>query len=67
MTNLENAERLRTYYLTHDRRNNIVNVCRARRKWNGCDYCDIYSGSGCECWKQDTKHECVYCEVIRWD
>lgn len=64
MTDTANAERLRTYYLTHQKRKAVVNICRARRDWNGCDYCDIYSGSGCECWKQDARHNCIHCEEM---
>ena len=59
MTNIENAENLRRYYLTHDKRKNKTNICTARKNWNGCDYCDIYAGCGCECWKQDSSHNCV--------
>ena len=45
-TNVNNAERLRSYFLSHKQRENIINVCRARPNWDGCDYCDLYSGSG---------------------
>ncbi len=62
MTNFENAERLKIYNDTHKTRKNIVNICTGKRNWNGCDYCDIYSGSGLECWKQDGKHNCVRCQ-----
>lgn len=60
MTDYKNAERLREKYLACTHRKTVVNVCAARRNWNGCDYCDVYSGSGCECWKQDGKHNCVH-------
>lgn len=50
-TNVNNAERLRSYFLSHKQRENIINVCRARPNWDGCDYCDLYSGSGLPCWK----------------
>jgi len=61
MTNTENAEKLRKYYLTHEQRKTKTNICTARRNWNGCDYCDIYAGAGLECWKQDGKHTCIHC------
>ena len=61
MTHEENAERLRTYYLTHDARKNKKNICTGRPNWNGCDYCDFYSGGGGECWKQDGAHTCIRC------
>lgn len=51
-TNVNNAERLRSYFLSHKQRENIINVCRARPNWDGCDYCDLYSGSGLPCWKK---------------
>lgn len=60
MTDYKNAERLREKYLACIHRKTVVNVCTARRNWNGCDYCDVYSGSGCEYWKQDGKHNCVH-------
>lgn len=60
-----NARKLREYYLSHPKRKGITNICRARVNWNGCDYCDTYSGSGCECWKQDAKHNCIYCEEVK--
>ena len=41
-TNVNNAERLRSYFLSHKQRENIINVCRARPNWDGCDYCDLY-------------------------
>lgn len=61
MTDRQNAERLRAEYLTRPRRKNLVNICTARRNWNGCDYADIYAGAGLECWKQNGKHDCVRC------
>lgn len=60
MTNLENAEVLRKYYLTHKKRKNKTNICQARKNWNGCDYCDVYAGCGVECWKQDGRHNCCH-------
>ena len=65
MTDVVNAEKLRAYYLTRRKRKSIANICRASRNWNGFDYCDVYSGAGCECWKQDAKHNCVHCEEIQ--
>lgn len=65
MTDLENAERLRTYHNTHKPRNKVVNICTARRNWDGCDYCNVYSGCGLECWKQDGKHNCIKCQERR--
>ena len=56
-TNVNNAERLRSYFLSHKQRENIINVCRARPNWDGCDYCDLYSGSGLPCWKQECMKE----------
>lgn len=35
-TNVNNAERLRSYFLSHKQRENIINVCRARPNWDGC-------------------------------
>ena len=64
MTNYENAEKLRKYYLTHKKRQNKTNICQARKNWNGCDYCDVYSSCGLECWKQDEKHNCIYCTEV---
>ena len=61
MINKENAEMLRTEYLTRKPRKTIRNVCSARKNWNGCDYADVYSGMGCDCWKQDGKHNCIRC------
>lgn len=61
MTDYANAERLRAYYLSHKPMKSKVNICTRRPNWNGCDYCDVYSGSGCECWKQDGKHDCIGC------
>jgi len=62
MTDHQNAERLRQEYLSHPQRKTVVNICKARPNWNGCDYCDIYSGAGLECWKQNAPHNCCYCE-----
>lgn len=62
MTDRKNAEELRKYYLEHEGRKNTVNICLAMPNWNGCDYCDVYGGKGCECWKQSKKHNCTYCE-----
>jgi hypothetical protein len=65
MTNYSNAERLRR---EHDKHNTLehnykfINICRARPSWDGCDYCDVYGGSGLECWKQGSAHNCVKCE-----
>lgn len=64
-TNVNNAERLRSYFLSHKQRENIINVCRARPNWDGCDYCDLYSGSGLPCWKQDDKHNCCKLEEVK--
>lgn len=33
-TNVNNAERLRSYFLSHKQRENIINVCRARPNWD---------------------------------
>ena len=60
MIDYENAERLRKLYLIKERRKTVTNICTARPNWNGCDYCDVYSGPGLECWKQDGKHKCVF-------
>ena len=50
MTNLENAERLRKAYLqSTNTKHKVKNICRAIPNWNGCDYCDVYAGSGIEC------------------
>lgn len=62
MTDHQNAERLRQEYLNRPQRKTVVNICKARPNWNGCDYCDIYSGSGLECWKQNAPHNCCHCE-----
>lgn len=51
----------RDYYLTHKPRKNVVNICTARKNWNGCSYADVFAGSGLECWKQDGEHNCVRC------
>ena len=60
MTDLQNAEKLRYEFLTRPARKKIVNICTARPKWNGCDYCDVYAGPGLECWKQNASHSCVF-------
>lgn len=60
MTNHKNAQLLRDKYLKNTHRKGVVNICTARAKWNGCDYCDVFSGCGLECWKQDGRHNCVY-------
>lgn len=60
MTNLKNAEKLYMEYVTRPGRKNKVNICLARKNWNGCDFCDVYAGNGQECWKQDGKHNCVF-------
>ena len=65
MTDYANAEKLRDYYNTHNPRKSVVNICTRRPNWNGCDYCDVYAGSGMECWKQDGKHYCVGCREER--
>lgn len=63
MTDLVNAEKLREIYLlTNTPKNSKRNICRAKRNWNGCDYCDVYAGNGLECWKQGEKHSCCHCE-----
>ena len=46
------------------KRHNVKNICRAIPNWNGCDYCDVYAGSGIECWKQGNKHNCCHCERV---
>lgn len=61
MTNYNNAEILRNEYIKRTPRKTVVNICTARKNWNGCDYADIYAGAGLECWKQDGKHDCVRC------
>lgn len=40
-------------------RKTVVNICTRKPNWNGFDYCDVYSGVGLPCWKQDGKHSCV--------
>ena len=65
MTDYNNAERLRREYLTRTPRKTVRNICRARANWNGCDYCDAYSGGGLECWKQDTRHTCVHVMEVK--
>lgn len=62
MTDFNNAEKLRKYYLTHKQRKNKVNICSGIPNWNGCDYCDVYSGAGLPCWKQTGKHNCIRCK-----
>lgn len=65
MTNYENAEKLREKYISEPHtESKIRNICRAKRNWNGCDYCDVYAGSGLECWKQGKKHNCCGCERV---
>ena len=65
MTDYKNAENLRQEYLTRTPRKTLVNVCKARPRWNGCDYCDVYAGTGLECWKQDGPHNCCHCEQMK--
>lgn len=60
MTDQANAERLRAEYITRSRRKTVRNVCHARPNWNGCDYCDVYSGPGLDCWKQNAAHKCLF-------
>ena len=60
MANINNAERLRSEYITRKPRKTVKNICTARPNWNGCDYCDVYGGNGLDCWKQDGKHECCH-------
>lgn len=62
MTDYQNAERLRKYYLTHKQSKQFINICTRTPKWNGCDYCDVYAGISLPCWKQDGKHNCIGCE-----
>lgn len=63
MTNHENAERLRVEYITNSHpESKTRNICKARKNWDGCDYADVYAGSGLECWKQGTNHNCIKCE-----
>jgi hypothetical protein len=67
MTDFQNAERLRKLHLMQtdekpDR--GRMNVCTARRNWNGCDYADVYAGSGLPCWRQDRKHDCIRCVEV---
>lgn len=64
MTDYANAERLRKVYLSYDHSSKMVNICRAKRNWNGCDYADVYAGSGLECWKQGGEHNCIRCERV---
>ena len=65
MTDFENAEQLRKIYLLENHpESKTRNICKAKRNWNGCDYCDVYAGSGLECWKQGAKHNCFHCERI---
>ncbi len=65
MTNYKNAEKLRDEYLKRPARKTIKNICNARPNWSGCDYCDVYSGWGLECWKQDGAHKCVHVSEVR--
>lgn len=67
MTNKANAERLRKSYLLNEgkHRKQVINICTAKRNWNGCDYCDIYAGSGLPCWEQTKKHNCIRCEEVQ--
>jgi hypothetical protein len=65
MTDLQNAERLRKEYLTRTPRKTIKNICKALPNWNGCDYCDVYSGNGLECWKQNAAHKCVHIQEVK--
>lgn len=67
MTDYANAEKLRAYYLTHEPRQKVTNICNGRRNWNVCDYGDVYAGCGHECWKQDGKHSCVRIVEIKKD
>jgi hypothetical protein len=64
----QNAERLKIYNRTHTKRKNKINICNGRMNWNSCDYIDYcyqeYGKHGCECWKQDGKHDCVRCTEI---
>lgn len=64
-TNIKNAERLRSYFLSRKQRKDVVNVCRAMPNWDGCDYCDLYAGSGFPCWKQDGKSNCCKVEEVK--
>lgn len=64
-TDFINAEKLRKEFLTREPRKTIKNICTARPKWNGCDYCDVYSGCGLECWKQDAKHKCIFVQEVK--
>ena len=68
MTDYKNAERLRKIYITENHTESKVrNICRASKNWNGCDYCDVYAGSGLECWKQGKEHKCCKCERVKVD
>lgn len=62
MADYANAERLRKKYLSGPQNTKKKNICQARRNWNGCDYCDVYAGSGLECWKQGKPHNCCHCD-----
>lgn len=64
MTDLINAERLRKEYLNGPQNAKKKNICRAKRNWNGCDYCDVYAGYGLECWKQGKPHNCCHCQEV---
>ncbi len=65
MTDYKNAEALRSEYLQQTPRKTVKNICCARPNWNGCDYCDVYSGAGLECWKQDGRHNCVHVREVK--
>ncbi len=65
MTDYKNAERLRAAYLANPCEGaKVRNICRALPNWNGCDYCDTYSGAGLDCWKQGKPHNCCHCERV---
>ena len=64
MTDYDNAERLRKHYLLDTTKHTTKNICRAKPNWNGCDYCDVYAGSGEECWNQKSDFKCCHCERI---
>lgn len=65
MTDYDNAERLRKLYLIESANNHRKkNICMAKPNWNGCDYCDVYSGFGAECWKQNGVHNCCHVKRI---
>ena len=64
-TNVNNAERLRSYFLSHKQRENIINVCRARPNWDGCDYCDLLFRFRASMLEEDDKHNCCKLEEIK--